>query len=164
MPYGNTVSVMDAAACNAEHPQGCSAVPPPAIPVGSQPGGYPQALTVDQRTQDVYVPDVNDDTLSVIDGARCNARRMIDCAQPAPTVQMGAGPQAVAVVPSVHTIYVADGIDGAVAVIDERTCNDEHPAGCRPAAAPAAPLAPNDQLAGAAIDAAHHTAYVIDEA
>ncbi|MGA8336270.1 MAG: beta-propeller fold lactonase family protein [Solirubrobacteraceae bacterium] len=162
VPYGNTVSVLDAAACNAEHPQGCSAVPPPAVPVGSQPGGYPQALIVDQRTQNVYVPSVNDDTLSVIDGARCNARRMIDCAKPAPTVQMGAGPQAVAVVPSVHTVYVADGIDGAVAVIEERTCNDEYPAGCRPAAAPAAPLAPNDQLAGAAIDAADHTAYVIN--
>jgi DNA-binding beta-propeller fold protein YncE len=62
----------------------------------------------------------------------------------------------------VHTIYVADGADGAVAVINERTCTDEHPVGCRPAAAPAAPLAPNDQLASAAIDAAHHTAYVID--
>ena len=98
----------------------------------------------------------------MIDGTRCNARHMIDCTQSAPTVQMGAGPQAVAVVPSVHTVYVADGIDGAVAVIDERTCTDEHPVGCRPAAAPAAPLAPNDQLGSAAIDAAHHTAYVID--
>jgi DNA-binding beta-propeller fold protein YncE len=162
VPNGNTVSVMDAAACNAEHPQGCSAVPPPAIPVGSQPGGYPQGLAVDQHTQNVYVANFNDDTLSVIDGKRCNAHHLSGCAQSAPTVQMGGGPPAVAVVRSVHTIYIADGVDGAVAVIDERTCTAEHLVGCRPAPAPAAPLAPNHNLTLAAVDVAEHTAYVED--
>ena len=160
---GHSVSVIDGARCNGAHPQGCSAALPPAVAVGSGTGDWQQGMMVDQQTQNVYLADSDDDTMSVIDGKRCNARHLAGCAQPAPSVQTGADPGAVAVDPSVHTIYVADFADNAVAVIDDRACTDRNPVGCRPAAVPTAPLAPYHQLTGAAVDPAQHTAYVIDD-
>jgi len=159
---GNTVSVIDGTECNGAHRRGCTAVPPPVVAVGGFPGGQPQALAVDEQTHNVYVANNNDDTLSVIGGTRCNARQVFGCARPAPSVQTGAAPSAVAVIPSMHTIYVADSADNAVAVIDDRACTDPHRVGCRPAPVPAAPLARYHRLGGTAVDAAQHTAYVID--
>jgi len=159
---GNTVSVIDARICDAAHPQGCSAVPAPVVAVGAGQGNQPQAVAVDPLTHNVYVTDDNDDTLSVIDGARCGWHDASDCALPAPTVQTGADPSAVAVDPSVHTIYVLDAADNAVAVIAAHACTNSDPMGCRPAPAVAAPLAPYHELSSAAVDPAQHTAYVID--
>jgi YVTN family beta-propeller protein len=158
---GNTVSVLDARICNAASPQGCSAVPAPAVAVGAGQGNQPQAVAVDPQTHNVYVTDDNDDTLSVIDGTPCGWHDVSGCVLPAPTVQTGADPTAVAVDPTAHTIYVLDAVDDAVAVIADPACIQSDPMACRPAPAPAAPLAPNDHLTEAAVDPAQHTAYVI---
>ena len=160
---GEFVSVIDGAQCNGGHPQGCSSTPPPEVEVGNGDDDFQQGLVVDEQTQNVYVADDNDDSLSVIDGERCNARHLAGCAQQAPTVQTGADPAAVAIDESVSTVYVADFADNAVAVIPERDCTGGDPVGCRPAPVPAAPLAPDHALAGAAVDAAEHTAYVEDQ-
>jgi DNA-binding beta-propeller fold protein YncE len=160
---GNTVSVVDAHACNGGHPAGCSSAPAPVIAVGGGQDDQPQGLATDPRTGVVYLADSNDDTLSVIDGVRCNARRPQDCPQPAPTEQTGAQPDAVAVDPQLHTIYVSDEVDNAIGVVDDRTCAGGQLSGCRPPAVPAAPLALSHALSIAAVDGAEHTAYVEDE-
>jgi len=162
VPGHHSVSVIDGAQCNGGHPQGCSAAPPPAVAVGSGSGDWQQGMTADQHTQNVYVADTDDDTISVIDGKHCNARHLSGCAQPAPSVQTGADPGAVAVDPSLHTVYVADYLDDTVSVIDDRACTTRHRIGCRPAAVPAAPLAPSHFSELAAVDVAEHTAYVED--
>ena len=161
-PGGSTVSVIDATLCSGGHPQGCSTRPAPVVSVGGGQDDQPQGLAVDKYTGNVYVANSSDGTLSVIDSTRCAAGHLADCAQPAPAIQVGAEPNAVAVDPGVHTVYVSDSVDNAVAVIADDACAGEHPQGCRPAPAPAAPLAPDHQLTGAAVDPAENTAYVID--
>ena len=59
--------------------------------------------------------------------------------------------------------YISDSADNAVAVIDDRACTDDilrlPPGSCSGGAAGAGPGA----LTGGAVDAAQHTAYMIDD-
>ncbi len=167
VPGGNTVSILDGAACNGEHPGGCSAVPPPVVAVGGLPGGQPEAVAIDPRTQDVYTPEDDDDTMSIIDGWTCNARHLSGCPRTAAATQTGAGPGAVGVLPSLRTVYVADGDENAVSIIPEPACGGATQASCRSASVPATLLTAPNALApflsaGTAIDTVEHTAYAID--
>lgn len=160
---GSTVSLIDATKCNSQHSQGCSTVPAPVVGVGGQQDSQPQSVAFDRATHNVYVANSQDDSVSLVDTHRCTRRNQAGCPQTAPNLQSGGGPTALAVLSSVHTVYVADQTDGAVALLDDRTCTHHDPAGCRPVAAASTAVNRYAQLAtGAAVDAADHTAYVID--
>ena len=120
----NTVSVVNGATCNATNSSGCGQTPA-LVNVGS----FPFALAIDELTNTIYVVNAGDNTVSVIDGATCDGSNTSGCGQTPPTVAVGNGPDGVAVNPLTNTIYVANGVDNTVSVIDGATCDAEH-AGC----------------------------------
>jgi YVTN family beta-propeller protein len=150
----NTVSMINEATCNAHIRSGCSQTPP-TVAVGNTP----TLLAVDQATDTVYVANYSDNTVSVINGATCNATTTSGCAQTPPTVNAGAGPSGVAFDPATHTVYVPNFDDNTVSVIDGAICNASVHSGCgQTPATVAVGISPS----ALAIDEAHHTVYVIN--
>jgi DNA-binding beta-propeller fold protein YncE len=73
---GDTVSVIDARHCSARDVSRCQG-PWPTITVGHLPAG----IAVDQKTDTVYVANNGDNTVSVFNGATCNAVDTSGCGQ-----------------------------------------------------------------------------------
>jgi YVTN family beta-propeller protein len=121
----NTVSVIDGRACNGSNTAGCGQ-DWATVAVGASP----QALAIDKTTDTIYVTNTGDDTVSVINGATCNGSDISGCDQTPPTVAVGTGPRAVAVNPATDTIYVGNGFDGTVSVVDGRRCKGTESSGC----------------------------------
>jgi YVTN family beta-propeller protein len=148
----NTVSVINAATCNATSTSGCGQTPA-TIAVGSGPG----VLAVDQATDTIYVPNSNGNTVSVINGATCNATDTSRCGQAPATVTVGSGPGQVAIDKASHTVYVGNFNDGTVSVFNEATCNAQNTSGC--GQAPATVTAGNGS-GNLLVDPAVSTVYV----
>jgi DNA-binding beta-propeller fold protein YncE len=72
---GDTVSVLDAATCNATVGSGCGTQPSRSLPTGQAP----QWVTVDQATDALYVPNGDAGTMSMLNGATCNATVTSGC-------------------------------------------------------------------------------------
>jgi len=160
---GNSLSLINAMSCRGGHPQGCSQSPAPVASIGNEAFDQPQSLAIDSGTDSLYAANSGDDSVSVVDVRACNALHVSGCPRPGPSVQSGAEPVAVATLPREHTVYVVDGSDGAVAVIDDRACSGTQPAACRPAPVPTALMGSYHALVtGSAVDAADHTAYELD--
>jgi len=123
---GDTVSVIDGATCNGTDGSGCGRAPR-TITVGS--GAW--WVAVDQASGTVYVADNNDGTVSVINGALCNAAITSGCGSIPPTVTTGADPQFVAVDPSSGTAFVMNLGDNTLSGINTSRCNGTVMAGCR---------------------------------
>jgi serine/threonine protein kinase, bacterial len=70
----NTLSMVGAARCNATVTAGC-ALAPHVVRVGRGPDG----IAVNPATHTVYVANVTDDTVSVLDAATCNATVTSGC-------------------------------------------------------------------------------------
>jgi len=126
----NTLSVIDTASCNATVTSGCGNVPPT-----TAVGGTPQQEVVDEATDTIYVANGNDNTVSVVNGAVCNAGDTSGCGQSWPTVNVGDDPEAIGVNPVTNTIYVTNTNDNTVSVIDGSTCNSGSSSGCGKAVA-----------------------------
>jgi DNA-binding beta-propeller fold protein YncE len=122
---GNTVSVIDGAKCNGSTGSGCGEAPH-TITVGS--GAFWDA--VDQASGTVYVANNNDGTVSVIDGARCNATVTSGCSSMPKAVVTGAGAASVAVDASLHTVFALNADDDTLSAVDTRTCNGAVTSGC----------------------------------
>jgi len=122
---GDTVSVIDGASCNGKTGSGCGQAPR-TITVGS--GAW--WVAVDQASDTVYVANNNDGTVSVINGARCNASVTSGCGSTPPTVTTGASPQFVAVDPSTGTVFAVNQGDNTLSAINTRTCNGTATSGC----------------------------------
>ncbi len=123
---GDTVSVIDGATCNAADGAGCGRAPR-TITVGS--GAW--WVAVDQASDTVYAANNNDGTVSVINGARCNARVTAGCGSTPPVVTTGANPQFVAVDPASGTAFVMNQGDNTLSAINTSTCNGTVTAGCQ---------------------------------
>jgi DNA-binding beta-propeller fold protein YncE len=115
---GDTVSVINGITCNGTDHSGCGRTPA-TVKVGSGPF----AVAVDQTSNSVYVANNNDGTVSVINGAQCNARVTSGCARPPVTVTTGAGAAFVAIDHRLHTAFVINGDENTLAAINTRTCN-----------------------------------------
>jgi YVTN family beta-propeller protein len=155
---GDTVSVIDARHCHARDVSRCNG-PWPTITVGNLPSG----IAIDRRTDTVYVASSEDNTVSVFNGATCNAIDSSGCGQQPVAVPVGLGPLQVFADDANNTVYVANSDDASgasttVSMIDSASCNATHLARC-PATAPptvdvgAAPFAVTASLAT-------HTVYV----
>jgi YVTN family beta-propeller protein len=119
------LAVIDGKTCNATVASGCGRTWPTVAT-----GNFPQAVAVDQRTDTVYVANSADNTISVINGATCNAEVSSGCDQVAPTVSVGTSPSGVAINEITDTIYVTNQGSGTVSVIDGATCNASDTSGC----------------------------------
>jgi YVTN family beta-propeller protein len=93
-------------------------------------GAGEQDAAFDPQTRTVYVANSFDNTLSVVDARRCNARDTAGCGQTAPTVAAGNGPFFVGIDDATHTLYVADSNSDTVSVINAATCNAANTSGC----------------------------------
>jgi DNA-binding beta-propeller fold protein YncE len=156
---GNTVSVINARTCNAIQHSGCGQSPP-TITVGPDPLG----IAVNQVTDTVYVTSLGQftgNTVSVINGATCNAAQQSGCGQTPATVTVGPAPWGIAIDQATNTIYVANnnGGDGpaSLSVINGDTCDSANITGCGqiPPALPGVGRAPN----GIAFDQSTSTVY-----
>jgi DNA-binding beta-propeller fold protein YncE len=158
---GDTVSVIDSRHCNTRDVSACAG-PWPTITVGDgTPTDDPSGIAIDERTHTVYVSNAGANTVSVFNGATCNAEVTFGCAQFAANVPVGTSPVALYADPANHTVYVPNPGDTTVSMIDSATCNANDFAGCpvNPASVPAvdvAPASPNN----VDVDPATHTVYV----
>ena len=149
-----TVSAVDAASCNAVTTTGCSSQPAGSL----RTGRAPQNLTVDPATSTIYTPNGDDNTVSVLNGASCNAAFTAGCTRFPPTVAVGAGPADAAVNDATHTAYVSNAVDGTVSVINSATCNATVTAGCLKGVVATVPVGSNPLYL--AVDPATDTIYV----
>jgi DNA-binding beta-propeller fold protein YncE len=123
VPFGgDSVYVFNAATCNATNHIGCGQIPA-TITAGFNPWG----ITVDQATDTIYTANIADGehpgTVSAINGATCNGTDHTGCGQTPTAVAAGFGAVSVAVDPATDTVYVANGLDTSVTVINGATCN-----------------------------------------
>jgi YVTN family beta-propeller protein len=124
-----TVTVLSASSCNAHRSAGCVSGAPYV-----QVGNGPVAIAVDQASDTIYVVNSNSDTVSVINGATCNAQDSSGCQHTPPAVTVGSNPVDVSVDQATGTVYVANWDNGTgttVSVIDARTCNGHVTTGCK---------------------------------
>jgi DNA-binding beta-propeller fold protein YncE len=149
---GDTVSAIDGASCNSRAQSGCGK-----SPADVTVGNIPFALGVDEATNTIYVANIADGTVSVINGATCNGTDHSGCGQTPPAITVGPGPAAIAVDDSTDTIYVANNWTDTVSVINGATCNGVVHYGC--SQTPATITVGNAPLA-TAVDQRTHTLYV----
>ena len=88
------------------------------------------ALDTDNHT--LYVNDAPENDVSMIDTAICNARDTSGCAQTPPTAVVGEFPVPVVVDSRTDTVYVGNGNEPTVSVLNGASCNATDTAGCRP--------------------------------
>jgi DNA-binding beta-propeller fold protein YncE len=119
------VSVINGATCNAEVTVGCGQTPA-TVTVGRGPA----YLAVNQATDTIYVPNTGDNTVSVINGATCNATVTTGCGQIPPTVKASSSIGDLAIDQATNTVYTANFNDGTVSVINGATCNATVTTGC----------------------------------
>jgi YVTN family beta-propeller protein len=122
---GNTVSVIDGTTCNATTTTGCGNAPQ-TITLGPA-FTTPAAVAIDQTTDTIYVADLQNGeesgTVSVINGAACNAATSAGCGLTPPTVTVGFGPAGIAFDPASRTVVVTNIEDTSISVINAATCN-----------------------------------------
>jgi len=119
------ISVIDASRCNAEITSGCRQAPP-SVPIPAA------GITTDPAADTLYAT-TGTDTVSMVSTQTCDSHTAVGCALTPLQVTVGANPDAVAVDPSTHTVYVANrgsGKAGTVSVINATTCNATNSAGC----------------------------------
>jgi DNA-binding beta-propeller fold protein YncE len=155
---GNTVSVIDARHCNAQDVSRCKGRWP-TITVGNLPAG----VAVDQKTDTVYVTDFGDNTVSVFNGATCNALDTSGCGQKPATVPVGPQPLSIFADPANHTVYIVNTDNGlgattTVSMLNSATCNATHLAGCPATQPPTVDVGAVPQ--GVTMNQATHTVYV----
>ena len=142
----------------------------PSVTVGS----FPQGAEVDPTTNTIFVTNIGDNTISVIDGRRCNGRNGSHCTPIATMTNVGFGPLWPVFDPATHTLYVANALtesgdnNNQVAVLNVAHCRVGDISGCGqpPVAIVTVPgLVGNQDTGGLAVmklDSFTHTLYVGD--
>jgi DNA-binding beta-propeller fold protein YncE len=119
------VSVIDGARCNARVTRGCHAKP-----VRVHAGLGARGIAVNEATDTVYVANPGANTVSVIDGAKCNGREHRGCGRRAGVAAVGVSPRRVAVDEVTNTVFVTNAASNTVTVLNGRTCNGRVHRGC----------------------------------
>jgi YVTN family beta-propeller protein len=92
-------------------------------------GGFPTGIASNPLTHTIYVGNGTTGTLSLIDGATCNAGNASGCGQHVTAVTAGKDPIGVAVDSATNTVYVVN-FSGTLAVVNGRHCNAADTSGC----------------------------------
>ena len=155
---GDTVSVVDARRCQAVDVSRCVG-PWPTIVVGNRsPDDLPSGVAVDVATDTVYVANAGANTVSVFDGATCNAVITSGCGQVPAEVPVGAAPLALTIDPVSGTAYIANSSGTDVSMLDTRRCNAARLSDCPTTPPPAVDVGANPFNVDT--DELSHTAYV----
>jgi DNA-binding beta-propeller fold protein YncE len=161
---GNSVYVINGATCDAANTSGCGQTPAaitlaPNPPVGSNPFG----IAIDEASDTIYTANIADGetagTVSVINGATCNAQNTSGCGQTPGTAPAGFGANGIAVDPTTNHIYATNIEDTSVTTINGNTCNSTKTKGCQTTRT--RPIV-GDYPSAISIDPAVRTAYVAD--
>jgi DNA-binding beta-propeller fold protein YncE len=157
----NTMSVLNATFCTDAHQADCRHEAPTST-IGSEPAG----IANNPVTNTIYVSNRADETLSVVDGTKCNASNTAGCRASWPTATVGGTPQAVVVNTKTDTIYTANfngdtGTGNTVSVINGATCNRFTTSGC--SGAPVVLTVGNNPVT-LAVNEATDTIYVTNQA
>jgi YVTN family beta-propeller protein len=80
-------------------------------------GGHPCGMTASREGKFIYVANANSDTVSVIDTVADKVVEAIDC-KPEARLPFGSGSNAVALSPDGRTLYVANGTNNCLAVVE----------------------------------------------
>ena len=127
-PSGD-VFVIDVANCNAHTTRGCRQH----VRKVKDPRG-PDAVDLDLATNTVYAADAGTNnpgnTVSVINGARCNGSVGTGCGTKPRVVTVGGQPFWITVDQRTDTVYTANNVDGTVSIIDGAKCNGTVTSGC----------------------------------
>ena len=119
------VDVVNAATCNLKVISGCRVVA--RARVGRfGPAGGPLDAVVDPVTDTVYIvntPPKGAGSVTVVNGARCNAKVTAGCNRVVATIKVGKFSVAAALVPQTGTLYVANLVGNSISVIDAAHCN-----------------------------------------
>jgi DNA-binding beta-propeller fold protein YncE len=131
-----SVSVFDAATCNAGRRDGCDQTPAHVALAGDGSAD----VAINRSTNTVYATTLVGNTVSVINGATCDAADTTGCGASPATVTLpstgaaDANPVGIAVVEATNTVYTANLADGefpgSASVIDGATCNGRDTSGC----------------------------------
>ncbi len=108
-----TVSVVDGTNCDATNVSGCASQTPRQVPVGMDP----VSTAFDKATDTVYVTNLHDQCVSVINAAHCDATQMSGCKARPAKVTVGPGPSWTTINLAVHTVYEVDQQANYVAVL-----------------------------------------------
>jgi DNA-binding beta-propeller fold protein YncE len=156
---GDTVSVIDLRRCNADDVSDCRG-PWATVTVGNDP----TSVAVDEATDTVYVSNggdfVDPSTVSVFNGATCNAEDRGGCGQMPAEVPVGVVPIGIYADSANHTVYVPNAGDTTVSMIDTTTCNAAHLGGCPTTEPPTVSLP--DSPDNVDVDPTTHTVYVAE--
>ncbi len=128
--FSNDVSVIDGKTCNATTAGGCRQTP-----IHVLAGAGARGIAVNEVTDTVYVANTAANTVSVINGATCNATVHTGCGQRAAAAPVGISPRRVAVDELTNTIYVTNAGSDTVTMLNGRTCNGRVHTGCGQASA-----------------------------
>ena len=101
--FAGTVSVINGATCNGQDTHGCDQTP-----TTTAAGFGAIGVALDPRTHDVYVVNLEDTSVSVIDGATCNATDTGGCGKTPTGIAVGNYPFFVAIDVATDTAYVSN--------------------------------------------------------
>jgi Lactonase, 7-bladed beta-propeller len=107
-----TLSMINAATCNANTMTGCGQTPSP-INVG----GLPSGLALDEPTDTLYITNIVDSDIQTIHAPTCNATTRRNCDLVPDGARVGGWGGAIALDPSADTAYVPDNVDGTVSLL-----------------------------------------------
>ena len=110
-----TLSVVDLRHCRVGDLSGCAGPWPT-----TRTGRGPRILEVDAATHTVFVADYGDASVSVVQGATCNATSQTGCGRMPPRVPVGDIPIDLSIDPSTHTVYTSDAPELRTSIIDAR--------------------------------------------
>jgi DNA-binding beta-propeller fold protein YncE len=113
-----TVSVINSATCNGTVTTGCSGPFPTAAT-----GASPLLIAANTRTGTFYVTDLSSASVTILNGARCNAQITSGCRSASREQAVGSSPFGLAVNPRTSTVYVANGhLPGSMSIF-AATCH-----------------------------------------
>ena len=121
----NSISVIDARRCNTRNASRCRTLATMHV------GPNPLYLVVDEATDTIYANNTTgSSTLAVLNGATCNADDTAGCGQTPTTMTFAGIPAGLALDAATHTLYVGDGNEGPVSLVDTASCNATDTSGC----------------------------------
>jgi DNA-binding beta-propeller fold protein YncE len=122
--FPDILGVIDTSVCNASTTVGCGSAAQ--VPVGGS--GF--AAVFDPLTKTVYVENQLSTSVSVVNGATCNAMNHSGCNQTSPILATGLAPAPFGYNPVTQTLYVSGQETNVAWVLDGSKCNATRTEGC----------------------------------